>query len=334
MMILADKIIDLRKKNGWSQEELAEQLNVSRQSVSKWESGMSVPDLNKIIAMSELFGVSTDYLLKDALDAPTPSETEGKDTASPARTVTAEEANEYMAAVEKYSKRIVLGVALCILSPILLILLAGWGEAGWMGLTEGVGAAIGLTVLLLMVGIAVALFITNGLALSRYAYLEQEEFALAYGVQGIVERRQEQYRPRFVSLITIGVLLCIFSVIPLVVTGIFVASETVIIGMLGLLLAICAIGVSLIVRANYINGSYQRLLQTGEFAPRHKPRRHREGRNEAVYEAISGAYWCLVTGIYLLWSFRSTDWHITWIIWVIAPAGQGIIEAIFSGKDK
>ena len=62
-MILADKIIDLRKKNGWSQEELAEQLGVSRQSVSKWESGMSVPDLNKIIAMSELFGVSTDYLL-------------------------------------------------------------------------------------------------------------------------------------------------------------------------------------------------------------------------------------------------------------------------------
>lgn len=203
-----------------------------------------------------------------------------------------------------------------------------------MGLTEGVGAAIGLTVLLLMVGIAVALFITNGLALSRYAYLEQEEFALAYGVQGIVERRQEQYRPRFVSLITIGVLLCIFSVIPLVVTGIFVASETVIIGMLGLLLAICAIGVSLIVRANYINGSYQRLLQTGEFAPRPKPLRHRAGKNKDVYEGITSAYWCLITGIYLLWSFRSGDWHITWIIWIIAPAGQGIIEAIFSGKDK
>ena len=122
-MILADKIIDLRKKNGWSQEELAEHLNVSRQSVSKWESGMSVPDLNKIIAMSELFGVSTDYLLKDELDAPTPSETTGKDAAAPVRTITAEEANEYLAAVEKHSKRITLGVALCILSPMLLILL-------------------------------------------------------------------------------------------------------------------------------------------------------------------------------------------------------------------
>lgn len=333
-MILADKIIDLRKKQGWSQEELAEQLGVSRQSVSKWESGMSVPDLNKIIAMSALFGVSTDYLLKDELDAPTPSETEGKDAASPTRTVTVEEANQYMEAVEHHSKRIVLGVALCILSPILLLLLGGWGELGLMGLTEDIGGGIGLTVLLMMIGIAVALFITNGLPLSHYEYLEQEEFTLAYGVQGIVERKQEQYRARFVGMITVGVLLCIFSIIPLILSEVFGAPDAVQIGMLGLLFAVCAVGVSLIVRANFINGSYQRLLQTGEFAPHPKRIRHHKCKNESVYDAITGAYWCLITGIYLLWSFLSMDWHITWIIWVIAPAGQGIIEAIFSGRNE
>ena len=58
-MILADKIIDLRKKAGMSQEELAEKLGVSRQSVSKWESAQSTPDLNRILKMSEIFGVST-----------------------------------------------------------------------------------------------------------------------------------------------------------------------------------------------------------------------------------------------------------------------------------
>ena len=62
-MVLADKIIDLRKKNGWSQEELGEQLGVSRQAVSKWESMQTAPDTNKILAMAEIFGVSTDYLL-------------------------------------------------------------------------------------------------------------------------------------------------------------------------------------------------------------------------------------------------------------------------------
>ena len=68
-MILADKISNLRKKNGWSQEELAQQMGVSRQSVSKWESGQSIPDLDKILKLSTLFNVSTDYLLKEEVEA-------------------------------------------------------------------------------------------------------------------------------------------------------------------------------------------------------------------------------------------------------------------------
>ena len=64
-MILADKIIEQRKKNGWSQEELAEKMDVSRQSISKWESAQSVPDMGRIVLLSQIFGVSTDYLLKD-----------------------------------------------------------------------------------------------------------------------------------------------------------------------------------------------------------------------------------------------------------------------------
>ena len=54
-MILSEKIIMLRKKYGWSQEELAERLDISRQSVSKWESGASIPDLERIVSMSQLF---------------------------------------------------------------------------------------------------------------------------------------------------------------------------------------------------------------------------------------------------------------------------------------
>ena len=68
-MILSEKITEERKKNGWSQEELAEKLSVSRQAVSKWESAQSTPDLQKIIRMAELFQVSTDYLLRDEIEA-------------------------------------------------------------------------------------------------------------------------------------------------------------------------------------------------------------------------------------------------------------------------
>ena len=66
-MIIGEKISLLRKRNGWSQEELADKMNVSRQSVSKWESAASIPDMNRILEMSRIFDVSCDYLLKDEI---------------------------------------------------------------------------------------------------------------------------------------------------------------------------------------------------------------------------------------------------------------------------
>lgn len=63
-MNVADRIQSLRKTKGFSQEELADKVGVSRQAVSKWESEQSTPDLEKIIIMSELFDVTTDYILK------------------------------------------------------------------------------------------------------------------------------------------------------------------------------------------------------------------------------------------------------------------------------
>lgn len=63
-MNIADRIQYLRKQRGLSQEELADKIGVSRQAVSKWESEQSTPDLDKIIVMSDLFEVTTDYILK------------------------------------------------------------------------------------------------------------------------------------------------------------------------------------------------------------------------------------------------------------------------------
>ena len=100
-MILAEKIMSLRKRLGWSQEELANRLGVSRQSVSKWESAAAVPDVGKITQMSDLFGVSTDYLLKDDMPddvlavLPPPEEpADGTLAAPPARPVTLDDGGE------------------------------------------------------------------------------------------------------------------------------------------------------------------------------------------------------------------------------------------------
>ena len=68
-MRLSEKIVNLRKKNGLSQEDLAEKLNVSRQAVSRWEGGAASPDAANILQLSKLFGVTTDYLLNDEYES-------------------------------------------------------------------------------------------------------------------------------------------------------------------------------------------------------------------------------------------------------------------------
>ncbi len=65
-MDFKDNLSKLRKQNGMSQEDLAEKLGISRQAISKWESGYSYPDLETVIKLSEIFNVSTDELLKDS----------------------------------------------------------------------------------------------------------------------------------------------------------------------------------------------------------------------------------------------------------------------------
>ena len=80
-MEFSEKLSDLRKKAGLSQEQLADRLGVTRQSVSKWESGAALPELVKLIALSEMFGVSLDYLVKDCVEEPKQAEKIGADTA-------------------------------------------------------------------------------------------------------------------------------------------------------------------------------------------------------------------------------------------------------------
>lgn len=67
-MKFGEKLIRLRRKNGMSQEQLAAEIGITRQSVSKWESGSTLPELAKLIVISELFDVSVDYLVKDSME--------------------------------------------------------------------------------------------------------------------------------------------------------------------------------------------------------------------------------------------------------------------------
>ena len=176
-MILADKIIENRKKNGWSQEELANRLGVSRQSVSKWESAQAVPDLKKILQLAEVFGVTTDYLIKDEIEEKPELELAPVDKGleETVRSVSMEEASTFLEYNETSSRLISTGVMVCILSPVVLILLAGLAEQGRIAMDVSVAEAAGTALLLIMVAAAVGVFIREGMRGKKYEYLGHAE---------------------------------------------------------------------------------------------------------------------------------------------------------------
>lgn len=312
-MILAEKIIRLRKKNGWSQEELAEKMQVSRQSVSKWEGAQAVPDLEKILRLGALFGVTTDYLLKDEQEQETFAEED-----EPARRVTLAEANEYIALRERDGRRIASATALCILSPIPLLLLGALAEMNRV--SDPLAAAAGLIALLALVAAAVVLFLRCGFRSAPYAFLEKEPFDTEYGVRGMVRQRQEDFKTAYARMNITGTCLCVLSPVPLFLAMVWNV-DVVFVALLCVTLALAAAGVWCFISAGVRWASLQKLLRQGDFDPSQQKERR-------IKETVATAYWLIATAVYLLWSFLTDDWKSTWVVWPVAgvlfPVAMGI----------
>ena len=309
-MIFADKLILLRKKAGWSQEELADQMNVTRQSVSKWEGAQSVPDLEKMIRLSELFGVSTDYLLKDEIEE---AEYIGSSDDTPSlRRVSMEEANAFLSVKARAAKTIAYAAFLCILSPIALLILSAISESTAGVLNEDIANGIGMIVLIILVAIAVIMFISSGSKTAPFAYLEKEKFETEYGVSGMVKERKAQYKDLHTKNNIAGTCLCITALIPLFVGTIVDADNDLFLTiMLSISFLVAGIGVICFIRTGIIWASYEKLLQEGEYSKENKEK-------TSFLSAIYTAYWIIATAVYLGYSLSSNNWGQSWIIWVVA----------------
>lgn len=336
-MELSEKIIYLRKKTGWSQEQLADQLDISRQSVSKWESGTSVPELDKIIKISDIFNVSTDYLLKEDITEPGPekrmdscedrlqqAEFQSEETAQQTEhRVSSQEADSYINLVREVASRMALGVVLCIWSPICLLFLGGLSE--YKGnLTENAACGIGLCVLLLFVAAGAGILTFYGMKLSKYEYLEKENIRISEDVRRIISAKKEEYAPVYSKSVVVGILLCISSVIPLMMSSFFVTGkeeeEFFAVVSVCILLIVVSAGVYCFMRFGLVQGSYDKLLEEGDYT------REKKRFNKAT-GYFSVIYWCVAVAIYVAVSFRTNAWHSTWIIFAVA----GILFAAFEG---
>lgn len=308
-MIFADKLIALRKKSGWSQEELAEKLGVTRQSVSKWEGAQSVPDIDKILQLSHLFGVTTDYLLKDELGEP---EYTAGDDAPALRKVTLAQANDYLTQAHANAPKMALATALCVLSPVPLIALGALAEYGYFRADFATG--LGLCTLLVLVAVAVVLFMQCGAAVKPYEFLEKEPIDTEYGVTGLAHERRDAFAVQYNRGNTLGTVLCILCAVPLFAAMMFLDTDILAAAAACLLLVLVACGVHAFVRVGTVQDALNQLLEEGDFT------RDAKARKSAI-RAVAAAYWLVVVAIFLFYTFGpygNGQPEYSWFIWAIA----------------
>ena len=309
--MLSERIIQLRRRLGWSQEELAARLDVSRQSVSKWESGASQPELDKVVAMSRVFGVSTDYLLKDEPDGPEPAP-EAPCAAVPAqsgraggsalsdtepdaadegprtgharprlndrgeRILTIAEANKYLENRRQCARGIGLGAGMCVACAAPLMVMIGMAQrTRWL---SGLFVGMGLMLLLGMIAGGIYLFIIAGMRMSKYAYIDKAPFELTEESLESAQLQRVAYRPDYSHNIGAGAALCVLSPAPVCAAAVMGLSRFFLMPCVGLLLAMIGAGVFVFVQNGMIMNSFTRILQEGEHAPERKRRRWSPGR--------------------------------------------------------
>ena len=280
------------------------------QAVSKWEGAQTTPDLQKLLTLSEVFGVSSDYLLKDEMEDPDYIQT-AMDDESTYRKVTMEEANEFLQIKREVAPKIALATMLCVMSPICLILLAGLSELPGFPISEDAAAGIGMIVLFVLIAIACAMFVLAGAKTKAYEFLEKERIDTEYGVTGMVKERKKQFAEQHTRYNVIGTVLCICGVLPLFAIAIFPDKDIYGVVAVGLLLMIEAIGTRFFVIAGTIQGSYDMLLQEGEYSVSEK-------QKNPVVSAVSTVYWLLATAIFFVAGYLTEEWNYAGLIWPVA----------------
>ncbi len=313
-MILADKIIKLRKQCGWSQEELAEKLGISRQSVSKWESANSIPDLNRIILLAEIFDVTTDFLLKDEYET-FQSNNESKE--SSVVQISMEQALKYVESKIAISHLTTKGVLLCLCSVIPLFFFLAMAETNKLGIGDDMAAGLGILGILIMVSIGVSFFIKTNQYETEIADIDDVPFELSYGVHSVFQEKLQKFRPQYNFRLSTAVFLFIVSFVPLMFSGLFFEGSDITMMMLIVLILFIATGLYILLPVSARFEAYNRILTNNSDIEKSK-------RNQKS-EKLAAFYWPLLTAIFLGWSLWTMDWGVTWVIW---PVGAVLFAAL------
>ncbi|MEG0367489.1 MAG: helix-turn-helix transcriptional regulator, partial [Coprobacillus sp.] len=196
------KLQDLRKQKGLSQEALAERLSVSRQAVSKWETGEGYPEMDKIILLSDMFEVSLDYLIKDSGD------TSEQKNSQQGYFMNSQKIKDYLDFKMKFGFRIGISVAMFILSVLFPV---------WCSDTPYEN--YGIFGMLCVVAVGVGAIIITGISSEKHGELESKNINMSFNDLQNLQEEYNHFKSKFGMSIAIGVGLIILSVAGVILIG-------------------------------------------------------------------------------------------------------------------
>lgn len=297
-MGFGENLQNLRKIKSMSQEQLAEKLEVSRQAVSKWESGNGYPETEKLITICEIFDCSMDNLVK------------GKITAD-----TTGEKRKYENLQNKFSKGMALAVGIILLGTTILLYFAGLSEMAGIPELEDQYGIVGVTILLLCVLVAVPIFIILG--------IEQENFKKKNPKLSNLysEEEIESFNKNFPKAIAVAVALILLGTILLIfLYGMKLVNEESTIPVV-VLMSFVTIAVPIFIYFGIQKDKY-------DVEKYNKSNSEESKKSEAKKGKICGVIMLIATAIFLATGFIFNIWQINWVVFPIGGILCGIVSTI------
>lgn len=302
-MAFNENLQNLRKIQGISQEQLAEQLSVSRQAVSKWESGNAYPETEKLFIICDIFDCSLDALMK------------GKITVD-----SAGEKKKYEDLQNRFSKGIALGVGIILLGVTMLLHLVGVANMAETVLLEERYAILGVIVLLCSILIAVPIFIVLGIEKENFDK-KHPQLPCFYS-----EEEVEYFEKKFTKVIAFGVALILIGVILLITMyGMQLVSDESLSPVV-ILMSCITISVPLFTYFGIQKEKYA--IEEYNYMPSEEGR-----KQESRVDKACGVIMLTATAIFLVSGILFNLWKVNWIVFAVGGILCGIVSIIFEKEE-
>lgn len=301
-MMIGENLQILRKGKGLTQEELAEKLGVSRQAVSKWETGEAYPETETFLKLCELYGVTADELLRGNVS--------GIANGEPKKKVKEE--------ADRFSLFIAFGVLLTLIGAAACTLLCGIGEY----YADSRFAVIGAACVILFVAVAVFFFVYGGITHENFRKENTEE-----GASEEVKAKFTKKFPLYMALCVSGML--VFTVFLILALTLFVEEGT----PKGALVSCCVTAAYLFGLGFCIGGIVLTGIRHAQYLGL-EPAAGKKDRRSRILGAVNGAIMMSATIIFLLCGFLGNLWHIAWIAFPVGGILCGIVSAVSEAFKK